>query len=127
MPVYEYKCNTCDARALSEIRGDTLRGFCPTCDLEIDAQRVWNFAPKPIMHEHFNNTLGRPISDYKRFSTELRIEGEKAEEKTGIPCRYAAIEPGDHEAYGATGEGIYEANRARSMRGDPLLPAIEPI
>lgn len=127
MPVYEYKCNTCGARALSEIRGDTLRGFCPTCDIEIDAQRVWDFAPKPIMHEHFNNTIGKPISDYNRFKSELKDAGERAEEETGIPHRYAPIEAGDHEAYGATGEGIYESNVVRSRIGAPLLPAIEPI
>lgn len=127
MMIYEYKCLDCDNHVTSQTRGDKLEAWCPHCpdDKLHWFQRVWSISVKPMMHEHFNHTLGKPIGDMNRFATELRIAGEKAEEQTGIPHRYAPLEYGDHEAFGATGEGIYESNVDRSRRGEPLLPLIE--
>jgi hypothetical protein len=80
-----------------------------------------------MMHEHFNHTLGKPVSDMNQFTRELRVAGEAAEERTGIPHRYAPVEYGDAAAVGATGEGIYESNVERSRRGEPLLPTIDSV
>jgi len=133
MTIYEYKCvgsprygrEGCGVRATSTTRADRLAGYCDNCRQDGVWQRVWSVVVKPMMHDHWNSTIGAPVSDFNKFKTELRIKGEIAEEQTGIPHKYAPLEYGDHDAFGATGDGIYESNVKRSRRGAPLLPLIE--
>lgn len=125
MKVYEYKCLNCETRRTSDVRGDKVFLNCDQCGYGVVHQRVWSVAVKPMMHAHLNSTTGTVVSDFNQFKTELRIKGEIAEERTGIPHKYEPLEYGDHAAFGATGEGIYESNVERSRRGEPLLPLIE--
>lgn len=122
--IYEYKCPRCYHRVTSTQRGDRLAARCSKCGDGGPLHRVFSVNMKPMMHEHFNDTLGAPISDFNRFKTELRIKGEKATEETGIEHRYAPVEWGDAAAVGATNEGIHESNVERSRRGEPLLPEV---
>lgn len=125
--IYEYKCPQCHWPRTATQRGDRLDASCTACGYIGPLHRVFSISVKPVMQEHFNTTLGKPVSDMKRFTAELRAAGEQAEEQTGIPHRYAPVEYGDAAAVGATAEGIYESNVVRSRRGDPLLPAIDTV
>lgn len=129
MALYEYKCTECGTHADSEIRTNSMQAMCTTCGpprgytaVVTTWKRVWSVSFAPVMQEHFNRTLGKPVSDMKRFRDELRAAGNKATDETGIPHRYEPVDMSDHEGLGVTGEGLYESNVERSKRGEPLLP-----
>lgn len=128
MPTYEYKCVNCGARRVTATHSSgelIFRQDCPSCGVTSRAKRVFSFAFKPIMHEHFNHTIGRPISDMKQFRSELDRASDEASRTTGIEHRYKPVEWGDAAAVGATNEGIHESNVIRSRNGEPLLPEIK--
>lgn len=124
--MYEYKCPECGGRRKSHQRGNKLM-FKQPCDCGYEGffKRVFGFALKPIMHEHFNHTVGKPISDMKQMRSELDRASDEATRQTGIEHRFRPVEYGDAAAVGATAEGIHEANVIRSRNGDPLLPEIK--
>lgn len=124
MPIYEYRCPECATRVTSTSRANTLPGPCHACAFPGPLRRVFSFAFKPIMHSHFNNTVGKPISDIKQFRSELSRKSDEATEQTGIPHNFQPIEAGDHAALGATNEGIGESNVRRRERGESLLPDV---
>lgn len=124
MTMYEYKCPVCGTRAVSGDRSNRLATFCLTCEGMVEYRRVFSFSAPQVMHEHFNRTVGKPISDMKQFARELSKQSDLATERTGIEHRYVPVEAGDAAAVGATNEGIAESNRVRASRGEPLLPEI---
>lgn len=142
MPRYEYRCpDHRDVRdnimCLADDRPDTLRCYCDFCQDWRDFKRVYGFNHKPGMEEHFNHTVHQPISSMRQFTDALHRAEEAAAqptiaytadgEKVSLPgreSRYRALEWGDHAAFGATNEGIYESNVERSRIGAPLLPDI---
>lgn len=125
MPIYEYKCPKCDTRVLSPKRDNQLTVVCKNCAEFITHQRVFSFTFRPLMHEHYNHTVHKPVSDMKQFAAELRKQSDLATERTGIEHSYVPVEHGDTAALGVTNEGIDEANSIRSARGEPLLPEIK--
>lgn len=125
MPLYTYRCPECRSTVTSTSRGNTLDVICACCGAQSTHRRVFGFNMKPMMHEHFNRTVGKPISDMRQFERELKKQSDLATETTGVEHRYVPVEAGDHAAVGATSEGIDESNRIRSMRGEPLLPVID--
>lgn len=52
-----------------------------------------NFAP--VMHSHFNHSVGKPISDMKQFTDALKRKSDEATERTGIPHNFV---PADHDS-----------------------------
>ena len=125
MPLYEYKCPECGTRGTSMKRGDRLVTECPTCQQPRDFKRVFGFALAPIMHEHFNNSVGKPISDMGKYREALKVKSAQDAERLGMDVNYQPIDMGDREALGVTGEGIDESNRVREKRGEPLLPSLD--
>lgn len=125
MPLYEYKCRECGTPTTLASRVENPDLPCRTCGEITRHRRVFGFALKPMMHEHYNKAVGKPISDMHRFEAELRKKSDLASEHTGIEHRFVPVEYGDAAAVGATNEGIDESNRIRSMRGEPLLPEIK--
>lgn len=126
MPSYEYKCPvaTCDYTTTSETRTNRLQEACPRCNYS-PLHRVFGFAHKPAMQEHFNNTVGKPVSSMRQFNDELKRKSDEATKYTGMEHRYAPLEYGDAAAFGATNEGIHESNVERSRLGMPLLPEVK--
>lgn len=120
---YEYKCRSCEGRVRSDERGDRLDYPHANCDNRT-LVRVFGFSHKPSMEPHWNNAVGAPVSSMHQFKELLKIKSEEATAQTGIEHRFAPLEWGDHQAFGATGEGIEESNRLREKRGMPLLPEI---
>lgn len=125
MTLYTYRCPTCGTEAVSTERRDRLHQVCRGCGSMDPQRRVFGFAFKQPMAEHFNATVGKPVSSERQFADELKRAGERATIETGIEHNYKPVEWGDREALGVTGEGIAESNSVRAKRGDPLLPEIE--
>lgn len=124
MPMYQYRCPECRTTKNSMIRDNRLPQSCENCGHE-PLHRVFGFSTPPMMHEHFNHSVGKPISSMRQYRDELARKSEEASEYTGIEHSYAPIEPGDAAAAGATNEGIDEANAVRSRTGQPLLPEVK--
>lgn len=125
MPIYEYKCPYCNYRVPSLERADKLHvEECPSCGFSGDYKRVFGFAMKPIMHEHFNRSVQKPISSMKQYADELKRKSDEESARDGMERRYVPVDLGDPGAIGVSNEGIHESNIERAKNGDPLLPEI---
>lgn len=135
---YEYKCFSCGAIRHSEERESNIFAMCRSCDSWKQHKRVWGFNYRPGMEPHYNRAVGAPVSSMKQFKDKLKAKSEEmAQPQTfetldgervtipGIETNYQPLEWGDHQAFGATNEGIEESNRIRAKNGDPLLPEIK--
>jgi hypothetical protein len=143
MPLYDFRCP--DHRDVHDTLmcaiADaplTLYSFCDFCQSMRDFKRVFGFNHKPGMEEHLNQSVGKPISSMRQYRDELsRKSDEMGQDRIyqtadgekvivpGIPVNYKPLEWGDHQAFGATNEGIDASNRERSKLGMPLLPEIK--
>lgn len=121
MPIFEYKCPECQNRVISTVRGDRLDADCPHCDQPRTFRRVFSVSVRRPMQAHFNNTVGKVISDEKQFERELQRKGEEYTAETGIETNYRPIDYRDKEALGVTEEGL-DATRKR-MRDSGELPS----
>ena len=127
MTLYEYRCQLCGHIETSDERADDLRhrshvkrGEVLVCSGLL--RRVWavNFAP--VMQEHFNSTVQRPISSMRQFEQELRRASDEASERTGIDHRFAPVDPTDRKALGVTSDGLEATNRTRQANGLRPVP-----
>lgn len=98
MPAYEYRCRACgmaetwDAPVSDR---DHLLGLgCVHCGTG-RLKRVYSFAPAPVMHEHFNDTVGKPISSMRQFRDEVARMNERNTLRTGIPHNAEPCHPMD--------------------------------
>ena len=123
MPLYEYKCPDCATRVPSFERGDRLDQACPSCG-RVPLKRVWSLGFQMPMHEHFNQSVGKPISSMRQYSDELKRKSDEATALTGIEHRYVPVDMNDRKTLGIDGRGIDESNRAREKAGEPLLPDV---
>lgn len=137
--IYEYKCPTHPTvHKDSDVRADRVTLYCDFCQDFTTFHRVFRVAVKPSMQPHFNRSVGQPISNMTQFRDALKRRGEEmAEDKVftmndgtpikvrGVETNYQPLEWGDHQAFGATNEGIHESNVERSKRGVPLLPEVK--
>lgn len=143
MPLYQFRCpdhkgTVNDLMASASTVPMTLRSYCDFCQDWREFKRVFGFNHKPGIEEHFNHSVGKPISSMSQYRDELkRKSAEMAQESVfvtadgekvivpGIETNYTPLEWGDHQAFGATNAGIHESNVERSKRGMPLLPEIK--
>ena len=103
MPLYEYKCPDQSCASVVQFRdvpdGDQkkladARGLlCPECGTPV--RRVFQLTFTPVLHSHYNPTVGNVVSGYKDFKTQLRIAGQQQEERTGIPTDFQPVDPRD--------------------------------
>jgi len=107
MQLYEYRCPECDSRVVSHQRGDRLEADCPVCELpNVEHRRVFAVSLQRPMQEHFNSTVGKPISDMRQFKRELARKGAEYTERTGIETNYQPVDMGDRKALGVTDDGL---------------------
>ena len=118
--IFEYKCPECGHRVISHVRGDRLEADCDHCDPDGPVprvfRRVFSVSVQRPMQEHFNHTVGKPISDPKQFARELRLKGEQYTAETGIPTNYQPVDMRDKEALGVTDAGLDETRRRQRNR-----------
>ena len=72
---------------------------------------------QPVMHEHFNHSVGKPISDRRQFAAELRRKSEEMTERTGTPHNYVAVDLGDKTGLNVTDEGMDSTLRRQTETG----------
>lgn len=119
--IYEYMCRTCGNIAYRTTPRDTA-GRCPMCPTG-ELRRKFSVFVMPVMQEHFNHTVNRPISDMGQFKRALHEEGERYTEKTGMPTDYQPVDRNEYgTVLGMTEEGLDSTNRQRVARG---LPAVK--
>lgn len=110
MQVYEYRCPDCEHRVISHLRGDRLEADCDYCDpagpVPRVFKRVFSVSLQRPMQEHFNSTVGKPISDMRQFKRELARKGAEYTERTGIETNYQPVDMGDRKALGVTDDGL---------------------
>ncbi len=125
MPIYAYKCTNpaCDGHATSTTRASKLDQACGWCGTR-PMQRVWKLGFEMPMQEHFNQSVGKPISSMRQYRDELKRKSEIASETTGIEHRYVPVDMNDRAALGVTNEGIAESNAHREKIGEKLLPEL---
>lgn len=135
MTLYEYRCRECGSTQLMEARGDHLAPDIHWTRVDVDGhpeggrsycrglmRRVWSVQVAPVMQEHFNTTVQRPVSSMRQFERELRRASDVASEETGIEHRFAPVDPTDRKALGVTDEGLDATNRQRAARGQRPVP-----
>lgn len=124
MPTYPYTCGEGHQYELvTSMADDYSRGYYdgkPCEDMGFGAcggilRRVYSFAVKPAMQEHYNMAVGKPISNMRQFKTELDRKSEKDAERLGIPVNYQPVDWMDKETLGVTDEGleVYDRSYAR--------------
>lgn len=101
MPIYEYQCRNCgvvEADLAPMEASSRLAGLgCVQCGVG-RLKRLFAFHPAPVMHEHFNHSVGRPISSMRQFKDELARMNDWNTARTGIPhqaepCSLADLAP----------------------------------
>jgi len=117
MPVYQYRCSACS------VVGETFRKLsddpmvtCPECGKD-DLRRLYSFSLQPVMHEHFNHSVGELVSGRRDFAEKLRRKSEEASEQTGIPHNYVPVDLSDSEGLNVTEEGMDSTLRRRTETG----------
>jgi predicted nucleic acid-binding Zn ribbon protein len=97
MPTYEYRC-TCERRKLivcsSEDPTKTLydngQMTCEVCSSTF--LRVFSFRAAPVMHSHWNDSVGEEVSSMAGFKDALKRKSDEATERTGIPHDFQPID-----------------------------------
>lgn len=103
MILYTYRCVNCGREHLSDTRADALP-FTPCCKDE--GRRIWGFGMVKAMPEHWNATLGKPISTRQQFQDGLKAQSEHMSERLGFDQNYVEVDPTDRATLGVTDEGI---------------------
>lgn len=118
MPIYEFKCPTCGARYHFMDR-DHLDDRCVNCNTHL--KRVFSFAIRPTMPDHFNNSTNTYVRNESHFRDELKRLSEEATEYTGIEHDYKPVDWRDKETIGVTEEGLDDTYDRAKEDGRPAL------
>ena len=117
MPVYLYRCRGCGVHGQKwQKHTEDPMVQCPECRAPT-LRRVFSFAMKAMMHEHFDQTVGKVISDPKQFKEELRRASEKETERTGRKVNYVPVDLNDKESLRVTEEGMDSTLRRNTQTG----------
>jgi len=117
MPVYLYRCHGCGAHGEKwQKHTDDPMVDCPECQSPC-LKRVYSFAMATIMHEHFNQTVGKVISDPKQFKEALDRASEEETERTGRKVNYVPVDLNDTESLRVTEEGMDSTMRRNTQTG----------
>lgn len=95
MPIYEFSC-VCgqDLSTVRPMDAETLSKICPECG-GVATRRWTSFGVKLSWPEHWNPTLGRPVTNRRDFSDGLKEASDKASERFGFEHRYVPADPQD--------------------------------
>lgn len=113
MPMFEYQCRTCGYRHLSDMRGDSL-GSCRCGAGEL--RRLFSFSFKPIIHPHYNPSIGKVVSDDSQVRSELSRLSDEATARTGILHNYVPVDLRDDlSSLGMTEEGLNRTESSKNL------------
>ena len=127
MTIYGYQCRECGQEYTSEYRGDRLMDgddpmWCGECQHH-EVKRRYSVAVHRPMPRHFNSTTQTEVGSQKQFERELKMQGEMAEDKTGIPTQYEVADPEmlRNQVESNQGHGLDATNRRRMNEGQPPI------
>ena len=127
MTIYGYMCRQCGQEYTSEYRGNVLveqgaQVECAMCTSE-EIKRKYSVSVHRPMPRHFNSTTQTEIGSQKQFERELMMQGEMAEEKSGIPTQYEIADPEMLRAQVESnqGEGLDATNTRLMNEGKPPI------
>jgi hypothetical protein len=111
--IYAYICRPCRIRAnldypLGKHPSTLACGGCGE-SMSRDYSGVSVHRPMP---EHFNATVGKPISSMRQFDDELKRKSDEYTLRTGIEAKFVSHDPSEARALGVTSEGISEQKAA---------------
>ncbi len=108
--IYSYKCRPCRVTAnLDRPMGEHPPVHtCPCCGREMGRDYSGVSVHRP-MPEHFNATVGKPISSQRQFDDELKRKSDEYTLRTGIEAKFVSHDPSEAKALGVTSEGISES------------------
>lgn len=115
MPIYTYKCPTCD------LHGDAIRTMaeaddpqsCPQCGNGMNRIPT-RFSTSASMPAHFNNTVNQHVRSASHFRDILKAQSDEQTLRTGIEHNYVQHDPREaKDALGVTDEGLEATHRAR--------------
>jgi hypothetical protein len=131
MILYGYQCRECGQEYTSEYQGSVLMIPCCTdhgmvefrCDCGSAVKRKYSLAVHRPMHEHFNQSVGKPISSDRQFRDELKRKSEEQFLRTGIPADYQPVDPEVARAAveQSQGMGLESTNRRRVNEGKKAI------
>lgn len=121
MPIYEFKCRQCHTVVHTQARI-----WSEPCDCGGEIKRVFGFAFKRPMPEHFNTAVGHEVGSERALRNELRVLSDQASARTGIPHNFVPVDPRDKETLGVTEEGLDSTFDAevKSGKREPVKKAI---
>lgn len=117
MPNYSYRCPSCNAIYTLEgsIHDDLPeRRPCPRCNFN-GSHRDYSFNHQPSFPEHFNNSLGRYVSNNREFTDGLKIQSAEMSERMSQNVDLQPLSPAEMaegSAHGVTEEGLYESRKS---------------
>ena len=111
MRTYEYRCRTCRTTQTSTTYG---LDVCLVDGCLGALKRVYSISFTRPFAEHFNHTVGKPVSSQQQFADELKRASEEASLRTGVEHRYV---PTDPSMLGATQEGMESTYRQQRSAG----------
>lgn len=123
MATYAFKCTVCgapeDVIADYETACTYIGEPCFHCDgvLKRDYSSV---QLAPVMQEHYNTAVGKPISDRRQMDRELHIASELATERTGIQHRFAQVDGSEAAQTSGIDPDLQEAIRRAKKEGRAL-------
>lgn len=113
---YSYKCPSCRAVYTLEASITTdlpERRPCPRCNFN-GSHRDYSFNLAPSFQEHFNNALGRYVSNNRDFTDGLKIQSAEMSERMSQTVDLQPLSPAEMReasAHGVTEEGLYETRK----------------
>lgn len=117
MPLYEYRCPTCDIlfHHHCSIADSATPQYCPDCNTQLNKR--FNFSYHADYHEHFNTTTGTVVGSKKQFREELKYLSERATLETGVFHDFVPADITRPSDLGVTSEGLEESFRTRRDNG----------
>lgn len=116
MANYQFRCPSCKAiYTLEASINDDLpeKRPCPRCNYN-GSHRDYSFNLAPSFQEHFNNSLGRFVSNNREFEDGLKIQSAEMSERMGQNVDLQPLSPSEMmeaSSHGVTEEGLYETRK----------------
>lgn len=114
--IYCFRCTECGAHREYQIRTPArCRGCGGVLRRDYRAEGV---GFRPVLHGHFNTSVGRYVSGNRDFKEALKAESEKTSERMGgMPCNLQPVDISDRKALGVTDEGLDHSFKVRTDLG----------
>lgn len=119
---YSFRCLECgweDADYHDFIRiGQHGSNPCSLCGGRM--VRIASFYFHRPMQEHFNHSLGRPVSGERDYKEGLKRASEAASIRTGLDTNYQPVDMTDTKSLGVTEEGLDATNKRLHDSGEKV-------